>query len=248
MTTATLPDDLIAWASDPEGDESYPIVTYTWIIAYKKYADAKKGNALKDVLTYCLTDGQKESASLGYIPLPPAVAGKVKAALASIAVEGNDKGAVSLQGAGGTFPAPLYRKWFQSYNSAHPEVQVDYQSVGSRAGVKVVIDETVDFGASDAAMTPDEMRKVADGTQLLPMTAGSIVLAYNLPGVENLKLTRDAYAGIFLGKITKWTDKAIADANPAQLPDGEIRVVVLRRRQRHDLCVYQAPQRDQRGF
>lgn len=63
LTTATLPDDLIAWASDPEGDESYPIVTYTWIIAYKKYADAKKGNALKDVLTYCLTDGQKESAS-----------------------------------------------------------------------------------------------------------------------------------------------------------------------------------------
>ena len=65
MATATLPDDLIAWASDPEGDESYPIVTYTWIIAYKKYADAKKGNALKDVLTYCLTDGQKESECAG---------------------------------------------------------------------------------------------------------------------------------------------------------------------------------------
>ena len=91
----------------------------------------------------------------------------------------------------------------------------------------MVIDNTVDFGASDAAMTPEEMGKVADGVQLLPMTAGSIVLAYNLPGVENLKLTRDAYAGIFLGKITKWNDKAIADANPeAKLPDSDIQVVV----------------------
>ena len=91
----------------------------------------------------------------------------------------------------------------------------------------MVIDNTVDFGASDAAMTPEEMGKVADGVQLLPMTAGSIVLAYNLPGVENLKLTRDAYAGIFLGKITRWNDKAIADANPeAKLPDSDIQVVV----------------------
>ena len=90
-----------------------------------------------------------------------------------------------------------------------------------------VIDKTGDFGASDAAMSQEEMAKVDAGVQLLPMTAGSIVLAYNLPGVDNLKLTREAYVGIFLGKITKWNDKAIADANPdAKLPDRDINVVV----------------------
>jgi ABC-type phosphate transport system substrate-binding protein len=231
LAGAALPEDLIVWASDPEGDGSYPIVTYTWIIAFHKYADAKKGAALKDVLTYCLTDGQGQSESLGYIPLPTKVADKVKEALGNIKVEGSGKSdpgeKMLLQGAGASFPAPLYSKWFKEYTAAHPEVQVDYQSVGSGAGVKAVIDKTVDFGASDAAMAPDEIAKVESGVQLLPMTAGSIVLAYNLPGVENLKLSRDAYAGIFLGKITKWNDKAIADANPgATLPDRDINVVV----------------------
>ena len=99
--------------------------------------------------------------------------------------------------------------------------------MGSGAGVKAVIDKTGDFGASDAAMSKEDMAKVDAGVQLLPMTAGSIVLAYNLPGVDNLKLTREAYVGIFLGKITKWNDKAIADANPgAKLPDRDINVVV----------------------
>jgi len=228
LAAAKLPDDLIVWASDPDGDESYPIVTYTWVITYKKYADPAKGGALKDVLTYCLTDGQKESESLGYIPLPTNVTDKVKAALANVAIEGSAKGGnVMLQGAGASFPAPLYSKWFKVYNTAHPEVKIDYQSVGSGAGVKAIIDKTVDFGASDAAMTPDEIAKVEGGVQLLPMTAGSIVLAYYLPGVDNLKLTRDAYVGIFLGKIKKWNDKAIADANPgAKLPDRDINVVV----------------------
>jgi ABC-type phosphate transport system substrate-binding protein len=231
LSGAKLPDDLIVWASDPDGDEAYPIVTYTWIITYKKYADAKKADALKNVLTYCMTDGQKESDSLGYIPLPAEIVEKGKAALAGIKVEGSaksdDKEKLLIQGAGASFPAPIYSKWFKAYTKEHPEVQVDYQSVGSGAGVKAVIDKTVDFGASDAAMTPEEMAKVDSGVQLLPMTAGSIVLAYNIPGVENLKLTRDAYVGIFLGKVKKWNDKAIADANPgAKLPDRDINVVV----------------------
>ena len=87
---------------------------------------------------------------------------------------------------------------------------VDYQSVGSGSGVKSVIDHTVDFGASDAAMKPEDMAKVAGGVQLFPMTAGSIVLAYNLQGVDSLKLSRKAYAGIFLGKVTRWNDPLIA--------------------------------------
>ncbi len=134
---------------------------------------------------------------------------------------------VKLQGAGASFPAPLYNKWFKAYSGSHQNVQVDYQSVGSGSGVKSVIDRTVDFGASDAAMKPEDMAKVQGGVQLFPMTAGSIVLAYNLKGVDNLKLSRKAYSGIFLGKIKRWNDPAITGANPgASLPDLPINVVV----------------------
>jgi phosphate transport system substrate-binding protein len=134
---------------------------------------------------------------------------------------------VKLQGAGASFPAPLYNKWFKSYSAAHPDVQVDYQSVGSGSGKKSVIDHTVDFGASDAAMTDDEMARVQGGVQLLPMTAGAIVIAYNVDGVTGLKLSRKAYTGIFLGKIKKWNDPEIASENPGtKLPDLPINVVV----------------------
>lgn len=134
---------------------------------------------------------------------------------------------VKLQGAGASFPAPLYSKWFKTYSATHSNVQIDYQSVGSGSGVKSFVDKTVDFGASDAAMKPEDIARVDTGVQLLPMTAGSIVLTYNLPGISGLKLSRNAYTGIFLGKVTKWNDPAIAAANPGvQLPDTAINVVV----------------------
>jgi phosphate transport system substrate-binding protein len=134
---------------------------------------------------------------------------------------------VKLQGAGASFPAPLYAKWFKDYRSSNKNVIIDYQSVGSGQGVKSFIDGTVDFGASDAAMTPDEISKVNRGAVLLPMTAGTIVLAYNLEGVKELKLSRAAYSGIFLGKITNWNDEAIKKSNPGvSLPDQKINVVV----------------------
>jgi len=143
------------------------------------------------------------------------------------ACSGSKGSSVKLQGAGASFPAPLYLKWFKNYNGAHPNVQVDYQSVGSGTGVKSFMDKTVDFAASDAAMKPEDMAKVEGGVQLLPMTAGAIVLAYNLPDVPNLRLSREDYAGIFLGKITKWNDPRIAKSNPgAKLPDQPINVVV----------------------
>lgn len=135
---------------------------------------------------------------------------------------------VSLTGAGASFPAPLYQRWFQDFNRVNPKVQINYQSVGSGAGVEQFTKGTVDFGASDTAMKDDEITKVpADkGVLLLPMTAGSIVLAYNLPDVPELKLPREVYANIFLGKITKWNDPQIAAANPgAKLPDQAITVV-----------------------
>lgn len=137
--------------------------------------------------------------------------------------------AITLQGSGATFPAPLYQKWFSEYNQVHPDVQINYQALGSGAGIKQFQQNLVDFGASDAAMTDEEMAAVKDGgVVLLPMTAGEIVLAYNLPdGPSELRLSREAYVGIFLGKITQWNDPAIAKTNPgAKLPDTKITVVV----------------------
>ena len=134
---------------------------------------------------------------------------------------------VKLTGAGASFPAPLYIKWFKDYHAAHGKVQVDYQSVGSGSGVKNFMNKTVDFGASDAAMKPEEIAQVEVGVLLLPMTAGSIVLSYNIQGVQDLKLSREAYVGIFLGKITKWNDPLIAKNNPGvKLPDSPINVIV----------------------
>ena len=136
-------------------------------------------------------------------------------------------GFVKLQGAGASFPAPIYLKWFKTYSSSHRDVQIDYQSVGSGSGIKSVIDKTVDFGASDAAMTKEEMAKVDVGVQLLPLTAGSIVLAYNVSGVTDLKLPRTVYEEIFLGKIKKWNDPLLVKANPGvKLPDAPINVIV----------------------
>jgi len=135
---------------------------------------------------------------------------------------------VAITAAGASFPAPLYQRWFQDFNKINPKVQINYQSVGSGAGVEQFTKGTVDFGASDTAMKDDEIAKVpADkGVILLPMTAGSIVIGYNLPDVPELKLPRDVYTEIFLGKITKWNDPKIAAANPgAKLPDQNITVV-----------------------
>jgi len=140
---------------------------------------------------------------------------------------GNEANSVKLQGAGASFPAPLYTKWFKSFVGTRKDVLVDYQSVGSGAGVKGVIGKTVDFGASDAAMSDEEISRVPGGVQLIPMTAGSIVVAYNLPDVKDLKLPRKVYPAVFLGKIKKWNDPEIAKANPGvKLPDQPINVVV----------------------
>ncbi len=133
--------------------------------------------------------------------------------------------AQQLSGAGATFPAPLYQRWAVEYNKQVPTIKVNYQSVGSGAGVKNFLQGVVDFGASDAAMTDAEMAKVPRGALLVPATAGSVVLAYNLEGVTNLKLTRAALAGIFLGTVQKWNDPAIVSANPGvPLPDRPINV------------------------
>src|SRR5262249_43103505 len=133
---------------------------------------------------------------------------------------------VRLTGSGASFPFPLYSAWFKSFSNQNKSISVDYQAKGSGAGIQDFINRTVDFAASDAAMTDEEMAKVPGGVQLVPMTGGEIALAYNVAGVKGLKLTRGAYAGIFLGKITKWSDPKIKAANPGlSLPDQDITVV-----------------------
>lgn len=118
-----------------------------------------------------------------------------------------------LSGAGASFPAPLYQRWGAEFAKLHPDIQVNYQSIGSGAGVKQFTQGTVDFGASDAAMNDNEIAKVTKGVVMLPVTAGSIVIAYNLPGVPDLKLSREALIGIFMGTVTKWNDPLIVKAN-----------------------------------
>ena len=134
---------------------------------------------------------------------------------------------VRLKGSGASFPFPLYGLWFKEYGKANRHIIIDYQAKGSGAGIKDFVNKTVDFAASDAAMTDEEIAAVEGGVQLLPMTAGSIVLAYNPPdGPKELKLSREAYTKIFLGQVTKWNDPVIARSNPdVKLPDTPITVV-----------------------
>ncbi len=148
--------------------------------------------------------------------------------LGLLSVPGCGSARITLLGTGATFPAPLYKRWFQEYNRLHPDVQVNYQATGSGAGEQQFLDREVDFGGSDAAFSGDKFKEVSGELYLLPLTAGSIVLAYNVPGVEGkeLKLSREVYPDIFLGKITSWDDERIAKLNPSlSLPKKPITVV-----------------------
>jgi phosphate transport system substrate-binding protein len=137
-------------------------------------------------------------------------------------------GQTTLNGAGATFPYPVYSKWFSEYHKVHSEVQINYQSIGSGGGIRQVTAGTVDFGASDMPMT-DKQLQDAKGLNILniPTVLGADVPAYNVPGVTGeLKFTPEALSGIFLGKISKWNDKALTSANPGvNLPDKDIIVV-----------------------
>jgi phosphate transport system substrate-binding protein len=137
----------------------------------------------------------------------------------------------TLNGAGATFPNPIYSKWFSEYHKLHSDIQVNYQSIGSGGGIRGVTEGTVDFGASDMPMTDVQLAEA--GTRLktkvlnIPTVLGAVVPAYNIPGVSGeVKFTPDALAGIFLGKVTKWNDKAITGANPGvTFPDKDIIVI-----------------------
>jgi phosphate transport system substrate-binding protein len=131
-----------------------------------------------------------------------------------------------LNGAGATFPYPIYSKWFNEYHNQHSDIEINYQSIGSGGGIRQVQAGTVDFGASDGPMTDQQIAESKVKVLHVPTVLGSVVPAYNIPGVSGeVKFTPDALAGIFLGKITKWNDKAITGANPGvNFPDQGITV------------------------
>jgi phosphate transport system substrate-binding protein len=134
---------------------------------------------------------------------------------------------VSLNGAGATFPYPLYSKWVSEYGSANPKIRINYQSVGSGAGIKQITDKTVDFGASDAPMSDEQLAKASGKLIHIPTTLGAVVITYNVPAVtQPLKLTGELLANIFLGDIKNWNDPKIAGINPgAKLPAQAIAIV-----------------------
>ena len=136
-------------------------------------------------------------------------------------------GQTTLNGAGATFPYPMYSKWFSEYNKLHPDIQINYQSIGSGGGIRQVLNGTVDFGASDGPMTDEQLKEAKVKILHIPTVLGADVPAYNIPGVSGeIKFTPDVLANIFLGKITTWNDPAIAKANPGMsLPNQPIIVV-----------------------
>jgi phosphate transport system substrate-binding protein len=134
---------------------------------------------------------------------------------------------VQINGAGATFPYPIYSKWFDEYHKAHPNVQINYQSIGSGGGIRQLTNQTVFFGATDGPMTPEQMLAAPGKILHLPMVLGADVPVYNLPNVKGeLKFSGPVLADIFLGKITKWNDPALAKLNPGvSLPGTDITVV-----------------------
>ena len=133
---------------------------------------------------------------------------------------------MTINGAGATFPYPIYSKWFDEYAKVDPSVRFNYQSIGSGGGQKQILAQTVDFGASDGPMSDDNLAKAPGKLLHIPTVAGADVVAYNLPGNPVLKLDPGAIAGVFLGQIKKWNDPKIAALNPGiKLPDQDIVVV-----------------------
>jgi len=149
------------------------------------------------------------------------------AALLGAAVAAKSDDAVTLNGAGATFPKIIYENWMLSYNQAHPDVKLNYQAIGSGGGIRQFSDGTVDFGGTDAPMTDSAIAAIQGNVLHIPTVMGAVVIAYNLPGVSQpVKFTPDVLADIFLGKLTNWNDARLASINPGvSLPTQDIVVV-----------------------
>ncbi|HEX5042671.1 MAG TPA: phosphate ABC transporter substrate-binding protein PstS [Candidatus Polarisedimenticolaceae bacterium] len=141
--------------------------------------------------------------------------------------QGMEGGRLAITGAGATFPYPLYSRWFSDYSRQHPDVAIDYQSIGSGGGIRQLINKTVFFGATDGPMTEEQLRGAGGGILHVPTVLGAVVPAYNVPGVETpLNFTGPLLAEIFLGKVTRWDADPIRQLNPGvSLPSSDITVI-----------------------
>lgn len=167
------------------------------------------------VLLASCSEGRDSGSSGAPVPKPVTAAEPVAAAAANI----------DLQGAGATFPYPLYSKWVAEYQKVDAKVRINYQSIGSGGGIRQIIERTVDFGATDAPMKEDELAKLTKPILHLPTTLGAVVVAYNLPGVDALKLSPELVAAIFTGELKKWNDPKLKALNPGvKLPSDPISV------------------------
>jgi phosphate transport system substrate-binding protein len=155
------------------------------------------------------------------------VINRIALLLAGLALALPVMGQTTLNGAGATFPNPIYSKWFSEYNKLHPDVQINYQSIGSGGGIRQVLNGTVDFGASDGPMSDEQLSQSKTKILHIPTVLGAVVPAYNIPGITGeIKFTPEVLAGIFLQKITNWNDPALAKANPGvNFPNHPIIVI-----------------------
>jgi phosphate transport system substrate-binding protein len=155
------------------------------------------------------------------------VINRIALLLAGLALALPVMGQTTLNGAGATFPNPIYSKWFSEYNKLHPDVQINYQSIGSGGGIRQVLNGTVDFGASDGPMSDEQLSQSKTKILHIPTVMGAVVPAYNIPGITGeIKFTPEVLAGIFLQKITNWNDPALAKANPGvNFPNHPIIVI-----------------------
>jgi phosphate transport system substrate-binding protein len=172
----------------------------------------------------CKSPGEPVTPSESPTPTPEAP--KAEAPTPTAKAPEGEKAPIDLQGAGATFPFPLYSKWVAEYQKVNPNVRINYQSIGSGGGIRQIIERTVDFGATDAPMNDEEMGKAPGKIIHIPTTVGAVVIGYNVEGVTELKLSPDVAAGMFMGAIKKWNDPKIAKLNPGvKLPAEDISVV-----------------------
>ncbi len=154
----------------------------------------------------------------------PAAPGKRTGSLEESAASGSKR--INIQGAGATFPYPLYSKWISEFQKIEPQVRINYQSIGSGGGIRQIIERTVDFGASDATMNDEELAKASGKLLHIPTALGAVVVTFNLPSVRSLKMSPDVVSGLFLGEIKKWNNPRMAKLNPeVRLPEIPITVV-----------------------
>ena len=151
---------------------------------------------------------------------------KILGLIVALGLSASASAQMAINGAGATFPYPVYSKWFDEYAKVDPSVRFNYQSIGSGGGQKQILAQTVDFGASDGPMTDDNLAKAPRKIFHIPTVAGAVVISYNLPESPKLKLDGDTIAGMYLGQIKKWNDPKLTALNPGiKLPDQDIVVV-----------------------